>query len=344
MRVYRLPHGTGFWSEEWPEHSALERLWRKFLLPFNQTQRSYFRSVLHQFQPDLVHSHSMVDVATGVWADVADAGYPIVHTLRDYDLLCANGAMYHHGRPCGPICGLVSAAKKRHHKAVRAVAAISQRTLDIHTNRGLFSHVPASLRRVIWNSAPVEGIAINYRRPSRSGPLSFGYLGRLSEEKGVGLLIQAVKRLPLTPDWRLVIAGNAGANVDVFRRAAQGMPIEFVGLVRPREFFECIDLLVVPSIWEEPFGRVVIEAYSMGVPVLGADIGGIPEIIVGDRDQWLFPVGDEHALAARLIQFVASGREALPSANVFSNRVADTAPAFIEARYRRLYQALLGPK
>jgi glycosyltransferase involved in cell wall biosynthesis len=55
--------------------------------------------------------------------------------------------------------------------------------------------------------------------------------------------------------------------------------VRFLGHVKPQEFFSEIDVLVVPSLWNEPMGRVVVEAYGMGVPVLGARRGGIPELI-----------------------------------------------------------------
>jgi glycosyltransferase involved in cell wall biosynthesis len=60
------------------------------------------------------------------------------------------------------------------------------------------------------------------------------------------------------------------------------------------------DVIVVPSVWEEPFGRTVIEALSTGRPVIASAIGGIPEILTGDFAKFLVPPGDVPALTAKL--------------------------------------------
>ena len=88
VRVFRMPHETRFWAQEWPRHGRAERLWRKAAMPFNARLRSHFDQVLNLVRPDIVHSHSMVDVSTSLWSAASARGIPIVHTLRDYDLMC----------------------------------------------------------------------------------------------------------------------------------------------------------------------------------------------------------------------------------------------------------------
>jgi glycosyltransferase involved in cell wall biosynthesis len=73
--------------------------------------------------------------------------------------------------------------------------------------------------------------------------------------------------------------------------------IQFLGFVRPAEFFERIDALVVPSIWEEPLGRVIYEGYVHGVPSLVSNVGGMPEIVLPGRTGFVFRSEDSAALA-----------------------------------------------
>jgi len=73
-----------------------------------------------------------------------------------------------------------------------------------------------------------------------------------------------------------------------------------VGWMKPEEFYPTIDVLVVPSLWHEPLGRVVFEAYSYGVPVLGARRGGIPEIIDEGETGFVFDPEHQQELIALL--------------------------------------------
>lgn len=343
VRVFRMPHETRFWAEDWPRHGRLERMWRKAAMPFNARLARHFDQVLDAFRPDIVHSHSMVDVSTSLWPTVAARGITLVHTLRDYDLMCVQGSMHHGGKGCGPTCRLLSLPKQRHHRHVDAVAAISSDILERHLAQGLFATLPTSRRQIIWNSAPVIGAGESYRRPDRTGqPFTFGYLGRVTPEKGIGALIDAFARLA-RQDIRLRIAGASPTGLAPFAQAAQGLPIAFTGPMDPLAFFESIDLLVVPSIWPEPFGRVVVEAYGAGVPVLASRIGGLPDLVAGDGNAWLVPPGDAAALASRMAAIADAGRGALPSSRTFVPILEATSVDTMEQAYARLYEQARRP-
>ncbi|MCC2980803.1 glycosyltransferase family 4 protein [Sphingomonas sp. IC4-52] len=345
VTVFRIPHCTTFWSEDWLQHNGLERLWRKASMPFNRGQRMHFAKLLRQVQPDIVHTHSMNDVSTGAWVEAKRQGYPLIHTLRNYDLLCSNGAMYHNGLTCGPRCRLISIAKQRQHRCIDGVVGISAEVLQLHCDHGLFAHVPQACRRVIWNSARVAGADTAYLRPPRDGkPFAFGYLGRLAEEKGVGMLIEAARQLPVDRDWEMVIAGRAPGNGNPFSGAAAGLPVRFIGQVEPLALFEQVDVLVAPAIWPEPFGRIIVEAYSVGVPVLAADIGGMPGLILGDHTRWLVQPGDVDGLSDRMMRIMADGRAALPSGPDFDPVIAATEPDTIARAYESFYRTFVQPE
>jgi len=339
VQIFRMPHETRFWAEDWPDHSRLERLWRKAVTPFNSRLRRHFDHVLDLVQPDIVHSHSMVDVSTSLWSAVRTRGITLVHTLRDYDLTCIEGAMHHGGRGCGPTCRLLSLPKQRHHRHIGAVAAVSKDILDRHLRAELFATLSPERRQVIWNSAHVADAG--YQRPDRAGqPFTFGYLGRVTREKGVDVLIDAMRRMG-RQDVRLLVAGASPGGLMPFREAATDLPVQFAGSMNPLAFFEAIDLLVVPSLWPEPFGRVVVEAYSAGVPVLASNIGGLPDLIAGDKEAWLVPPGDAATLAARMGAIADAGRSALPSSHIFASLLEATRVDAMEQAYARLY-ALAG--
>jgi len=95
-----MPHGNDFWLEDWAAHSQRQREWAKFKQQANFAIERRFGEVLDRFRPNVVHTHSMVDISTRVWHAARARGIPIVHTLRDFDLLCAASSMYRETGPC----------------------------------------------------------------------------------------------------------------------------------------------------------------------------------------------------------------------------------------------------
>lgn len=339
VTVFRMPHETLFWGEDWPNHAKPKRAWRKFTMPFNRGMRGHFEHVLDLVKPDIVNTHSMNDVTTGCWGATKRAGYPLVHTLRNYDLLCANGALWHGGAPCGVRCRVFSAAKQRQHLAIDGVASNSAETLRLHVDAGLFRHVPPDLRRVIWSISGVPDTVAT--RPAKEGPISFGYFGRLKDEKGVGTLLEAARQLGPDAGYRILIGGKLTPEAEAFRTLAQGLPVEFLGFVDADSFFARVDVLVLPSIWPEPLPRTALEAYAAGVPVLSSRAGGTPDLVGHDNADWLFPPADVPALAARLRRIIDGGRDALPPESGFAHVLSETTEAVVLGRYLRFYEDVL---
>ena len=340
VKVYRMPHETDFWPEEWPQHSVLERGVRRFKQQFNHRIESHFLRVIDDFRPDIVHTHSLLDVSTRVWLAARSRNLPIVHTLRDFDLACGNAAMFKDGKRCERRhlkCRAFTFMKARHQREVNAVVGVGAGILQAHLDLGYFAHVPAHLRRVIWNPAQVDGVGPGYVKPSLEGrPLTFGYLGRINIEKGVGTLLDACRKLPGT-GWRIVVAGKEASEQGSLKPMAEGLPVEFAGFVAARELFDQIDVLIVPSIWAEPLPRTILESYAVGVPVIGADSGGIPDLIGPTNRDWLFPPGDSGALAAIMNRVIGAGRESLPGRPDFEHVVGETQPHKVARRYLDLY-------
>jgi glycosyltransferase involved in cell wall biosynthesis len=134
--------------------------------------------------------------------------------------------------------------------------------------------------------------------------LRIGYLGRLAPSKGIEVLLDAV--LPLVPLRCQVLVAGVGAKQYEATLKSQYEPrgVRFVGRVDAIEFLAEIDVLVAPSLWSEPFGLVLCEAMSCGVPVVASAVGGIPEIVEHGRCGFLFRPGDRDALRNYLMQMI----------------------------------------
>lgn len=138
------------------------------------------------------------------------------------------------------------------------------------------------------------------------------FLGRIEAGKGLMTLLDAFERARLVvPSLTLTIAGNKGVTAEheaffnqvrsaIARFGDSAQLLQHQPDVRPL-LADC-DLLIVPSCWGEPFGRVVIEGMAAGVPVIASTDGGIPEILAEDFPELLFPVRNTEALASSIVK------------------------------------------
>ena len=136
------------------------------------------------------------------------------------------------------------------------------------------------------------------------------FAGRISPEKGVDVLVDAFGRLGADPGSRLVVVGSPPPNTEQdpgrtyehqLHAAAQGLPVTWL----PRRadvlpLLQMADVAVVPSRWDEPLARSIIEPLACGLPVVASHVGGSPEVLSGWLSDYLVPSDDVDALAARL--------------------------------------------
>lgn len=135
----------------------------------------------------------------------------------------------------------------------------------------------------------------NYR-PSLSTPQTpfrLGYLGRLTEDKGLRVVLRALDELNQEGiHYRFIVGGNGPLRDEVCRRSY----VDYKGLIphnQAQEFYQNIDCFVLASQtrphWKEQFGRVIVESFAAGKPVIGSRSGSIPEVLGKLEWPWLFP-------------------------------------------------------
>jgi glycosyltransferase involved in cell wall biosynthesis len=174
-------------------------------------------------------------------------------------------------------------------------------------------------------------------------PLTIGFVGRVEPYKGVQTLIEAMAHIPPQIPIRLVIAGTGDdeKNLQMIEAAAKDRRIELVGAL-PHDgipaFLESLDILAVPSRWMETGPIVVLEAQAMGVPVMGADLGGIAERVRDGIDGWLLPFDDPGAWAAAMQQAATDpGEVAVRAANSARTRSVGDIATDMSALYGEVH-------
>lgn len=269
---------------------------------YNPQMASIAGEIIRREKPDLVSCHNLVGWSAAAWGAVRRCGVPLVHVLHDPYLLCASSNMFSHGRACRAQCRrckLFRAFHPRLSEAVDAVVGISRFILDRHAQYGYFSK--AKIQIVIHN-VRVMSVAGTPRPAFDGRPVRFGYIGTLAPAKGIEWLLEIFAGLTGI-NAELWVAGRGEENYESgLRRRFSSNRVRFLGQVAADTFYPRIDLLVVPSLWEEPLGMVVPEAFAHGVPVLGARCGGIPEMIEPGRSGLLFDADEPGSLERQLIR------------------------------------------
>lgn len=291
VHVYRIKNRNIYWRYPQREKSILRKsLWHLIDI-YNPLYEADIKKILCSFQPDVINTSNLCGLSTMVWNIAHKLNIPIVHTLRDYYLLCPQQTMIKGAQSCEKqclICRSYSAVKKKMSQKVDALVGISDFIREKHIRFGYFRN--AKIIETIPNS--VGSIQVKSINPTHC----IGYIGRLSPEKGIEFMIESFMRSDISKQYKLLIAGMGNNRYVNYLKAKYTISqVAFIGKQKQTDFFKQIDLLVVPSLWDEPFGRVVIEAYASHCPVFMSKNGGLKELQV-DGISWCFNTYDNKDL------------------------------------------------
>lgn len=302
-------HGAPSRNLYWPFDGHAYPTWKRLLWHLIDDwgpAPSIVRERLDAFHPDVVHTNTLAGLTTGVWRLAKSKGVRVVHTLRDYYLLCPRSKYYKAGRNCDHPCGDCAALTRRRRAATRlpdAVVGNSRATLELHLAQGLFNGVPV---RTAIGSLPEAASPLPPRDRTQDSRTLFGFIGRVTEEKGVERLAEAYGRLPEGVAG-LVIAGETDPEVQArLTRLAGGRDIRFLGFVPPEAFYHAVDVVVAPSLWHEPLPRSVLDAISYGRPVIGSNRGGTPEAMREPPYGWIFDPDETGGLERAMIGSISA--------------------------------------
>ncbi|WP_295477331.1 glycosyltransferase family 4 protein [uncultured Pseudomonas sp.] len=302
VRVYRAGLHNFYWHFSPRRRSRLARLAWHLRDRDNPGMRRPLRRVIELEQPDLVVCHNLTGWSVSAWDEISRCDLPIVQVLHDLYLLCPSSTMFKKGRDCRQPCGLCSRFRQGHAERsmqVDAVVGVSRFMLERLLGQGYFQGAHS---QVIYNASPYAPMPEPVGPAGPPAPLRFGYLGTLSEPKGVGWMIEQFKRLPF--DASLAIAGRGQEDDERgFRAMAADDPrIRFVGYQQPRDFYAGIDVALVPSMWNEPFGMVAVEACAHSRPVIASRMGGLTEIIQDSLNGLLCSPDDPDSLGLAMLR------------------------------------------
>lgn len=308
VRTYYVPLANVFWKQSEEARSRAARMLWHFIDAYNPVMAHRVGKILEREQPDVVQTGNLQGFSVSLWRTVRRLRIPLVQMLHDYYLGCPKSTMTAGDGNCAKqcrMCRVYSTPRRICSDLPVAVISLSRRMLARLTATGLFAEVR---HKFIIHGANNSSPRVTPRIDKAPGaPIVAGYLGRMENTKGIEVLLEAAKQLPAR-QIRIVLGGTGDEEyVRNLRRKYSGENIRFLGFVKPTEFFEHIDVLVVPSVWEEPLGRVIYEGYAHGVPAMVANVGGMPEIVDIDRTGYVFKSGDSSEVAGYLQRMIDTG-------------------------------------
>ncbi len=324
--------------------AALQALWSR------RTVREVGTLIARE-RPEVVHVHNTWPlISPSLYATVARAGVPLVQTVHNVRFACAQGMFQRNGRACEDCLGRLPWRAVWHacYRGSRAQSLVAATVLQ--AQRGIASrHVarwialsPWSRAKMIEAGLPGDRIEVlpnfaEHIAPAAAGTSRAGllFVGRLSIDKGIAVLAQALR---LAPELTIDVIGD-GPDASLLDGLAGVQRLGLLGAAEVRHAMHAAMALVLPSVGHESSPRVLVEAMAAALPVVASRHGALADA-VDDHIGWLVPPGDAAALAATMRAVLADPAEARRRGESARQRCdAERGPASHHATLMRIYAA-----
>ncbi|MPZ64384.1 MAG: glycosyltransferase [Pseudonocardiaceae bacterium] len=316
-------------SDDIAAMSVLEKAAVPFRVPWNAAVRAELAARLRVERPDVVHIHNTFPLLSpSVVTSCAVVGVPAVATLHNYMMVCPPGTLYRDGHVCTDCTRRLPLPALRHgcYRGSRlatvpiAVNMVANRRRWWSGVERFFCISDAQRKILIQAGMPAERLAVKHNFVADPGARRDGpgehvlYLGRLTTEKGIRLLMSAWDAIAARGGIGvpLVLAGTGPLQEEVSRWARDRDDVRYLGL---QSKTECANLVagaaavVAPSTWLETFGLVIVEAMAAGVPAVAASHGAFVELVEDGATGLLHRPDDPGSLADCLRRVVATPEE-----------------------------------
>jgi glycosyltransferase involved in cell wall biosynthesis len=289
---------------------------------YSARSRARIKDAIQDFRPDLLHVHNWFPMLSpSIVLEADQSALPIVQTLHNFRMVCANSLLYRNGAVCTdcvgkafPLGGALHGCYRgsRPGSALVTAAFAFHRWTRVWDRVDMFIAVSAFQRSILVSGGfPPDRVVVKPNFSGSGEPLADCgakdtalFVGRLSPEKGIRTMLSAWEstKMPL----RLRIVGDGPLADEVRSLASKNGSVEYLGPLPPGAVYremETARFLVFPSEWYETFGRTIVEAFSRSTPVLAADLGGVRELVEEGVTGFCFPPGDVGALIQGALRF-----------------------------------------
>ena len=285
--------------------AALQTLWSQ------QTSRE-LTALIQSFQPDIIHVHNTFPLMSPslYWA-ANRARVPVVQTLHNFRLLCPQAMFLRNGKVCEDCLGKLPwrGAVRGCYRGTKAQSTVLAGMVTLHRALGTWQNKVTRYialnefcrNKFIEGGLPADRIVVkpnfvDFDAPAAGARAGFLFVGRLSAEKGVDVLVNAARavsgaeaRVAGTGPEAALLAGVPGVQA-----------LGALGGDAVRAEMSQAMALVLPSIWYENFPRTLVEAFGCGLPVIASRIGALAELVQDGVTGLLFDPGNAQDLADKM--------------------------------------------
>ena len=281
------------------------------------------RKILRENRPDIVHVYNtIVLISPSIFYACRDEGVPAVQTLYNYRPVCPVGTFLRDHHICEECLEHSLWRNVQHacYRGSRVQSAALSLSLQRHRKMGTWRNcisafivpTPFMKAKLARGGLPAEKIVVkpNWHAPDPGVRIGVGestvlYVGRLTSEKGIGVLLRTWKAASpgTVPGLRIIGDGPVREEVAAFVTANPKANVQYLGR---RSHDEVIDemkragALVIPSLWYEAFPHTILEASACGVPILASRLGTLPDVIDDKVTGLLFNPNDSADLAEKI--------------------------------------------
>lgn len=296
VRVIRIPYSNLYWAYRVKNKPTLSKIRWHLKDTYNRTIKKYVDDILDKEQPDLAICHNLCGLSISVWDSLKERNIKIIQEIHDQYMTCINSNAFkgkYCERPC-LLCKTFRIPHKSKSAKVDSVIGVSKFVLDRFVDLGYYKKA----KKFVLHNA--RNFPIVKNRPwQQDTPLMIGFIGNVSRVKGVDILVKAFVKTKI--DATLTIAGMASdqpflEELNSFKE--KDTRINIVGFMNSQEFYQQVDVVVIPSVWPDTFPTVAFEACANNVPVICSRIGGLPEIVQDGENGKLFTSGSVDELTA----------------------------------------------
>jgi len=304
------------------DFSSKKKFFSKFFRFFYYCRAAKnLQCLIEQEKPDLAHLHNISHQLTpSILKPLKKNNIPVVQTLHDYQAICPNYRLYTQGHVCE------KCKKHKYHNCLinkclqdsylaSALAALEltlqwlfkfyRQKVDLFISPSVF--LKQKLKE--WGVKRPINVLPNFLELDRFQPNYDSQdcivcVSRLSQEKGVFTLLQAMKELP-DKKLKLIGSGPLQKKVRLFIEENKIDNVDYLGAKYGEELFNIMakaKFIVVPSEWYENYPMVVLEAMALGKPVLASGIGGLNDMVEENKNGWFFKSADKVDLMKKISQ------------------------------------------
>jgi len=294
----------------------LKDLKKAFHLLYSYEAKKKLETLIKKEKPDIAHLHNFnFQITPAILSVLKKHKIPVIWTMHDYHLICPNYRLFTQGKVCER-CKINKFYNCYKYKCIK-----NSRTMSFLAMLEMYLHkiLLRSYEKIDLFISPSKFLAAKVQawgiRPEKIKQLynfvnleefkladeigeDLIYFGRLAEEKGLLFLLEAMKDLK---DINLKLVGDGLQKIEIknFIAANNLSNVKLLGHKSGQELYNLIKnsrMVVLPSIWYENNPLVILEAFALAKPVIGSNLGGIPELIETAKTGFIFQAGNENEL------------------------------------------------